>query len=75
MTFSQSCGNRNTQVCDIFRQTKLAKGVPDTEVEAFVKKYSLGVSGFVSALVAAIIDGEINNSSMCCFHSFSPFFK
>jgi len=37
-------------------------GIPDTEVEAFVKKYSLGVSGFVSALIAAIIDGEINTN-------------
>jgi len=37
-------------------------GIPDTEVEAFVKKYSLAVAGFVSAMTATIIDGEIHNS-------------
>jgi len=38
------------------------QGQPQTPVEVWIAKYTLGVAAFISALVAINIDGEIQNS-------------
>eukprot|EP01124_Arcella_intermedia_P020459 TRINITY_DN27936_c0_g1_i1.p1 TRINITY_DN27936_c0_g1~~TRINITY_DN27936_c0_g1_i1.p1 ORF type:complete len:378 (-),score=57.97 TRINITY_DN27936_c0_g1_i1:86-1219(-) len=38
------------------------QGNPSTSVEEFVSKYTLGVSAFIAALVAILVDGDIQES-------------
>ena len=42
-------------------------------MERFIHKYSLGVAGFVAALVAVTIDGEIQHSGVTLFSRSCPY--
>jgi hypothetical protein len=40
----------------------IAEDYEMTNIEKFIHKYTLGVAGFVSALIAVTIDGDVQTS-------------